>query len=60
MRVLPHSLQSVAPYVNTAVMYLLLISALFAWRELTQGKLRRLIQLEIFVGLAMFLPCLFC
>jgi sigma-B regulation protein RsbU (phosphoserine phosphatase) len=47
---LPHSLMSVAPYVNTAVMYLLLVSALFAWRELTLGKLRLLIQLEIFVG----------
>src|SRR6516162_7333911 len=55
LRVLPHSLQSVAPYVNTAVMYLLLISALFAWRELTQGKLRLLIELEIFVGLAIAL-----
>jgi len=52
LRVLPHSLNSIVPYVNTAVMYLLLISALFAWRELTLGKLRVVIQLEIFVGLA--------
>ena len=49
---LPHSLNSVVPYVNAAVMYLLLISALFAWRELSLGKLRLLIQLQIFVGLA--------
>lgn len=55
LTVLPHSLKSVAPYVNTAVMYLLLISALFAWRELSLGKVRLLIQLEIFVGLAIAL-----
>jgi len=55
LRVLPHSLQTVAPYVNTAVMYLLLISVLFAWRELSLGKLRFLTQLEIFAGLAIAL-----
>ncbi len=55
LTVLPHSLNSAAPYVNTAVMYLLLVTALFAWRELTLGKLRFLIQLEIFVGSAIAL-----
>jgi phosphoserine phosphatase RsbU/P len=55
LTVLPHSLQSGIPYVNTAVMYLLLISALFAWRELTLGKIKVLIQLEIFAGLAIAL-----
>jgi sigma-B regulation protein RsbU (phosphoserine phosphatase) len=55
LTVLPHSLKSVAPYVNTTVLYLLLISALLAWRELSLGKLRFLIQLEIFVGLAIAL-----
>jgi sigma-B regulation protein RsbU (phosphoserine phosphatase) len=55
LTVLPHSLQSVLPYVNTAVMYLLLVSALFAWRELTLGKIRLLIHLEIFAGLAIAL-----
>src|SRR5580700_7786387 len=55
LTVLPHAFKSVAPYVNTAVMYLLLISALFAWRELSLGKLRLLIQLQIFVGLAIAL-----
>lgn len=49
---LPHSLQSVTPFVSTAVMYLLLVSALFAWRELTLGKIRVLIELEIFAGVA--------
>jgi phosphoserine phosphatase RsbU/P len=55
LTVLPDSLKSVTPYVNTAVMYLLLISGLFAWRELSLGKLRLLIQLEILVGLAIAL-----
>jgi len=55
LMVLPHSLKSAAPYVNTAVMYLLLVSALFAWRELSLGKLRFLVHLEIFAGLAIAL-----
>ena len=55
LRVLPHSLMSVVPYINTAVMYLLLVSALFAWRELTLGKLRLLVDLEVFAGLAIAL-----
>ena len=55
LAVLPHALKSAAPYVSTALMYLLLVSALFAWRELTLGKLRFLIQLEILVGLAIAL-----
>ena len=49
------SLQSAAPYVNTAVMYLLLVSALFAWRELSVGKLKFLVDLEIFVASAIAL-----
>ncbi len=52
---LPHPLKSAAPYVSTAVMYLLQVSGLLAWRELTLGKLRLLIQLQIFVGLAIAL-----
>ncbi len=52
LTVLQHSLSVVGPYVNTAVMYLLLVSGLFAWRELILGRLRFLIQLEIFVGMA--------
>ncbi len=50
--ILPPSFTSVALYVRTAVRYLLLVSALFAWRELTLGKLRFLIGLEICVGSA--------
>src|SRR5271167_1734011 len=55
LAVQPHALKPAAPYVSTAVMYLLLVSALFAWRELTLGKLRFLMQLEIFAGLAIAL-----
>jgi phosphoserine phosphatase RsbU/P len=55
LMVLPHALKAVTPYVSTAVMYLLLVSALFAWRELSLGKLRLLIQLGIFAGLAIAL-----
>jgi phosphoserine phosphatase RsbU/P len=55
LAVLPHALKSATPYVSTAVMYLVLVSALFAWRELSLGKLRLLIQLEIFAGLAIAL-----
>ena len=55
LKVLPHVLKSAMPYVSTAVMYLLLVSALFAWRELSLGRLRLLIQLQIFAGLAIAL-----
>jgi sigma-B regulation protein RsbU (phosphoserine phosphatase) len=51
MAVLPHPLKSAEPYLSVAVMYLLLVSALFAWRELTVGKLRLLMQLEILAAL---------
>src|SRR5581483_5451523 len=52
LKILPHSLMPFVPYVNAAVMYLLLVSALFAWRELTVSKLTRLVDLGIFAGLA--------
>ena len=55
LAVLPHALRTAMPYVSTAIMYLLLVSALFAWRELSLGKLRLLVQLEIFAGLAIAL-----
>ena len=53
--VLPHALKSATPYVSTAVMYLLLVSALFAWRELSLGKLRLLMHLEILAGVTIAL-----
>jgi len=55
LTVLPHALKSATPYVSTTVMYLLLVSALFAWRDLSLGKLRFLVHLEIFVGIAIAL-----
>lgn len=55
LTVLPHALKSATPYMGTAVMYLLLVSALFAWRELSVGKLRRVIELGIFGGLTIAL-----
>ena len=53
--VLPHALKSATSYLTTVVRYLLLVSALFAWRELSLGKLRLLMQAEIFAGLAIAL-----
>ena len=50
--VLPHSLLSVESYIKTAVRYLLLVSALFAWRELTLGKLRTLMLIQILLVIA--------
>ena len=55
LAVLPHALKTAMPYVSTAVIYLLLVSALFAWRELSLGRLRLLIQLQIFAWLAIAL-----
>jgi|SRR5579871_2107583 len=55
LAVLPHALKSATPYVSTAVMYLLIVSALFAWRELSLGKLRLLVLLEILAGLTIAL-----
>jgi len=52
LAVLPQALKSAAPYVNTAAMYLLLVSGLLAWRELSVGKLRLLTNLEILAALA--------
>src|SRR5271169_768917 len=49
---LPHALKLAASYVSVAIMYLLLVSALLAWRELSLGKLRFLVHLEILAGLA--------
>ncbi len=53
--VAPGVLRSAIPYISTAIMYLLLVSAFFAWRELSVGKLRRLIDVEIVIGLAIAL-----
>lgn len=52
VRALPRSLRAATPYVSTTIMYLLLVFALLAWRELSLGKLKLLIQWEILAGLA--------
>jgi len=49
---LPHVIKSTVPYVGTAIMYLLLVTALSAWRELSLGSLKILTQWEILAGLA--------
>jgi phosphoserine phosphatase RsbU/P len=55
LAVLPNAFKPAAPYVSTAISYLLLVAGLFAWRELSLGKLRFLLQLEIFAALAIAL-----
>ncbi len=52
LTILPQWLGSAVPYVSTVVRYLLLVAALCAWRQLTTGRLRRLVQLVIYAGLA--------
>lgn len=52
---LPDTIKSALPYISTAVMYLILVSALFAWQELSLGKLRLLIQLATFAAVAIAL-----
>jgi len=47
LTILPRSMLAAAPYVTTAVSYLLLVSALFAWRQLSLSRLRFLVELEI-------------
>lgn len=49
---LPRAVRPAVPYVSTAVMYLVLVSALLAWRELSVGKLRTLVQAEIVMAAA--------
>jgi sigma-B regulation protein RsbU (phosphoserine phosphatase) len=53
--VLPTTCKTVIPYVSTGVMYLLLVSALLAWRELSVGKLKFIVQLEILAALVIAL-----
>jgi sigma-B regulation protein RsbU (phosphoserine phosphatase) len=52
LAVLPHSFTPALPYASTAIMYLLVVVALFAWLELSLGRLRLIIELEIGAGLA--------
>jgi sigma-B regulation protein RsbU (phosphoserine phosphatase) len=48
----PRALQSTAPYANTAIGYLIVVPALLAFLELTLGRLRAIIQVAAWIGLA--------
>jgi len=48
----PHWLQISAPYVNTAMTYLLVVVGTFYFSELSVGKIRSFTRLLAFVGLA--------
>lgn len=52
---LPRAMQVSVPYVNTVIAYLTLIIALLAFWELSLGKVRRLIEILIFAGMAVAL-----
>jgi sigma-B regulation protein RsbU (phosphoserine phosphatase) len=49
---LPHSLQMSVPYVNTLNAYLTVVVASFAILELSRGRLRFVIEILIFAGMA--------
>ena len=49
---LPHSLQMSVPYVKIGTTYLTIVVASFAILELSRGRLRLLIEILIFAGMA--------
>jgi phosphoserine phosphatase RsbU/P len=49
---LPHWFQASVPYLDTVIMYLILVVAVRAWMELTAGKVRFFLQTMIFAALA--------
>jgi len=48
----PRWFQVSLPYLDTALMYLILVVALLVWLELSLGKLRFFLQVVMFAGLA--------
>jgi sigma-B regulation protein RsbU (phosphoserine phosphatase) len=48
----PRWLQIIAPYANTAMMYLLVVVGLLSFLELSLGRMRLVIKVVAFVGLA--------
>lgn len=50
---LPQSLQTATPYAHTAMSYLLVVAGSLSFLELSLGKLRSLIRLAAFLGLAL-------
>jgi len=52
---LPHPLQVSVPYVNTVIAYLTIVVASLAFLELSLGRVRLLIEIVIFAGMAVAL-----
>ena len=52
---LPHWIQISLPYLDTMIMYLILVVALLVWRELSAGKLRLFLQAVALAALAIAL-----
>jgi phosphoserine phosphatase RsbU/P len=52
---LPHAIQVSVPYVNTAIAYLTIVVASLAFLELSLGRVRLLIEIVIFAGMAVAL-----
>jgi sigma-B regulation protein RsbU (phosphoserine phosphatase) len=57
--ILPRRLQVSVPYVDTVVMYLIVVAALLAWIELTLGKLRLFLVAMTWIALAIGLAGIF-
>lgn len=49
--ILPHWLQVSVPYIDTVIMYLILVVAALAWMELSLDKLRFFLKAVTFIGL---------
>ncbi|HYN01015.1 MAG TPA: PP2C family protein-serine/threonine phosphatase [Vicinamibacteria bacterium] len=49
---LPSSMQAAVPFVKTTISYLVVVAATLAWRELSVGRLRRLLEANVVAGLA--------
>ena len=47
---LPRWLQAAAPYLHTTLTYFMVVMGASAWRELTQGKVRRILNAIIAIG----------
>jgi sigma-B regulation protein RsbU (phosphoserine phosphatase) len=51
MGILPHWFQAGVPYMDTVILYLILVVATLAWMELTADKLRSFLKVVTVVGL---------
>jgi sigma-B regulation protein RsbU (phosphoserine phosphatase) len=55
MNLLPHWIQTGVPYLDTTVVYLVLVVALLAWLELSRDKLRVFLRGAVLIALAIAL-----